>query len=630
MRSQLTVGLLLAFGLALGHTGVARAGTQPSASPVTLAEDATSVTLANGVISTRIDKRTGSFSLQYRGQMVIERGYWSQVGRASTGDIGSLGTQRSTMVRLDPAANGGARAEVACRFGYDGHSRGLPCDVELRFALGRGESGLYTYGLWEHKPGYPAFSVGEARTAYKLNPKLFDYLAVDADRHGLLPSGADWDAGETLNMKEVRRIRTGPLTGRIEHKYDYSAILADTPAYGWCGTQSHLGVWLVNPSIEYLAGGPTKVELTGHLDVNPGGAPTLLNMWHGSHYGGSSLQVAEGEAWSKVIGPFQLYCNGGQPPEALQQDALSHAAQERKQWPYAWVSDPAYPLTSARGSVQGRLTVSDPQAPALTVRNLQVGLAAAPYSDGGRTVVDWQRDSKHYQFWTRADADGRFRLTGVRPGSYTLYAFADGVLGEYRRADVTVKAGDPLDLGELAWKPERSGRQRWEIGVPDRTAREFRHGDHYWQWGLYYDYAKEFPHDVEFTIGKSDARRDWNYCQPPRIEGTRVSSTTWTVRWEMPSVPKGTATLRLAFAGSRGRHGVNVAVNGQPAGGTGPLPDTGVMHRDGIRGYWFERSVRFPATLLKQGTNQLTLTVPADSWVDGVLYDYLRLELAPE
>src|SRR3569833_4014515 len=113
MRSQLTVGLLLAFGLARGHTGVARAGTQPSASPVTLAEDATSVTLANGVISTRIDKRTGSFSLQYRGQMVIERGYWSQVGRASTGDIGSLGTQRSAMVRLAPAANGGARAEVA-------------------------------------------------------------------------------------------------------------------------------------------------------------------------------------------------------------------------------------------------------------------------------------------------------------------------------------------------------------------------------------------------------------------------------------------------------------------------------------------------------------------------------------
>ena len=51
------------------------------------------------------------------------------------------------------------------------------------------------------------------------------------------------------------------------------------------------------------------------------------------------------------------------------------------------------------------------------------------------------------------------------------------------------------------------------------------------------------------------------------------------------------------------------------------------MHRDGIRGYWFERDVPFDAALLKPGANALQLTVPARSWVDGVLYDYLRLEL---
>ena len=50
-------------------------------------------------------------------------------------------------------------------------------------------------------------------------------------------------------------------------------------------------------------------------------------------------------------------------------------------------------------------------------------------------------------------------------------------------------------------------------------------------------------------------------------------------------------------------------------------------HRDGIRGYWFERNVPFDAALLKAGTNVLKLTNPARSWVDGVLYDYLRLEL---
>ena len=204
---------------------------------------------------------------------MIDRGYWSQVGRSGAGDIARFGSQRSSAVRTDPKTNGGERAEVSCRFGYDGKSPGLPCDVDLRFALARGDRALYTYGVWEHKPGSPAFSVGEARTAHKLNPKVFDYLYIDDRRHELLPSGKDWDAGEQLNMKEVRRIKTGPLAGRVEHKYDYSAILADTPAYGWCGTRDRVGCWLINPSIEYLAGGPTKVELTAHLDVNPGARP---------------------------------------------------------------------------------------------------------------------------------------------------------------------------------------------------------------------------------------------------------------------------------------------------------------------------------------------------------------------
>jgi hypothetical protein len=172
------------------------------------------------------------------------------------------------------------------------------------------------------------------------------------------------------------------------------------------------------------------------------------------------------------------------------------------------------------------------------------------------------------------------------------------------------------------------GRQLWEIGTPNRSAEEFRHGDDYWHWGLYHQYPKEFPGDVHFVVGKSDPRRDWNYCQPPRVEGRRVQSTTWSVTFELPEAPRGKAALRLAVCGSSGRGGVEVAVNGKPAGGTGPLPGSGVMHRDGVRGYWCERAVAFDAALLKRGTNVLTLTVPARSWVDGVLYDYLRLELA--
>jgi rhamnogalacturonan endolyase len=608
----------------------------PGDPPVTLTDDPASFTLANARISARIDKRTGFFSLKQNDLTVIDRGYWSQVGRSSAGDIAQFPPARTSSILLNPTTNNGDRATVSIRFTYDPKTRptALPCDVEFRYTLARTDTGLYAMAIWHHKPGYPSFSVAEARMALKL-PEIFDYLAIDARRRFPMPSGRDWDAAEPLNLKEARRIKTGPLVGKAEHKYDYSALLDDNRAYGWIATKQHTGVWMINPSIEYLAGGPTKVELTGHLDVNPGGAPTLLNMWHGSHYGGSSLSVGQDEAWSKTIGPFLLHVNhdDAADPDALWRDALKRAKSEQAAWPYAWAADPeSYPSHEQRATVTGKLTITDPQQPNLKPRNLHVGLAAAPYSVPGRganSTVDWQHDSKHYQFWTIAKPDGSFAIPAVRPGSYTLYAFAENVLGEFSQPDIVIAGGDNTDLGSLTWTPTRFGRQLWEIGVPDRTAEEFRHGDDYWHWGLYNLYAKEFPHDVDFTIGQSQERTDWNYAQPTRVEGRPAGPTTWTIRFTLDQAPPSTAkaTLRLAICGSRGRSGIAVAVNAQPAGNTGPLPDTGVLHRDGIRGYWFERDVTFAGSLLKQGANTLTLTISGTSWVDGVLYDYLRLEL---
>jgi rhamnogalacturonan endolyase len=611
----------LAAALAVGApaAGARTEGGTRADPPVTLEEDDATFTLSNGRVTARIDKRAGAITaLKYQGLNLMSRGYWSQVGRSGTGSIDQFGSKRTSSVRIDPKKTGGERAEVSCRFVHDGKSPGLPADVELRYTLGRGDSGPYAWAVWEHRPGTPGFSVGEGRMAFKLNPDVFDYLTSDADRRRVMPTGVDWDRGEPLNMKEARRMTTGIHKGEPEHKYDYSAMLPQTPAYGWSSTKHHVGLWLINPNAEYLSGGPTKVELTGHLDVNPGGLPTLLNMWHGSHYGGSTLVVGEQEAWVKVIGPFFIYCNAADDHDTMWKDALAKAKREQEAWPYGWVDDPNYPPASGRGTVKGQVVVADPQAPNLVVRNLWVGLA--------HPSVDWQKDSKYYQFWARADA-GDFVVRHVRPGRYTPYAFADGVLGEFSRADVTVEAGKTLDLGRLEWEPVRHGRQLWEIGVPDRSAAEFRHGDHYWRWGLYYEYPKEFPDDVNFVVGKSDPRKDWNYCQPPRIDGDRVRSTTWTITFDLPEAPRGKATLRLAIAGSRAPRGVEVLVNDAAAGGTGPLPDTGVMHRDGIRGYWCERGVAFDAALLKRGTNTIKLRVPATSWVNGVLYDYLRLEL---
>ncbi len=62
----------------------------------------------------------------------------------------------------------------------------------------------------------------------------------------------------------------------------------------------------------------------------------------------------------------------------------------------------------------------------------------------------------------------------------------------------------------------------------------------------------------------------------------RWTNTTWRIRFNMERAVQGTATLRLAICGARGGP-VDVAVNGKSIGSTGELPESGVMHRDGIR-----------------------------------------------
>ncbi len=638
----------------------------PADAPVTVSEQADTYTLANGLVMASIQKRSGVLSsLRYHGVELLasgqtggEGGYWSSVGSGATG------SRRAAAIRINPTDNGGQRVEISCRLFNDAASPSGSLDADYRYSLGRGESGLYVYAVLEHKPGYPGFSLGEARYCLKLNPDVFDYLTVDADRRRLMPSGYDWDHGAPLNMKEARRMTTGVHQGEVEHKYDYAAVLADTPAYGWSGTRHQVGLWLVNPTIEYLGGGPTKVELTGHLDVNPGGLPTLLNMWLGSHYGGTSLTVGGNESWVKVVGPFLLYCNSGPDPATMWRNALAQANHEAGAWPYAWMKETHYPLAANRGTVTGRLNLADPGAPGLKMGNLWVGLTAPDYPatidspsphsnrNGLPPLVDWQRDAKFYQFWSRGDPDGRFMVKNIRPGRYTLHAIAEGVLGEFTLTNQVITNGPTLALGNLPWIPVRYGRTIWEIGIPDRTAREFRHGDHYWQWGLYFDYPKEFPHDVNFVLGQSDWRRDWNYVQPPHFEesetapagmdeasvadqaavesGTsrrKTRSTTWSIRFELSQAGRGQATLRLAFCGTHLGCHVEVLVNGQSVGDTGILPTTSAMQRDGIRAYWIEKPIAFDGRLLAAGSNTVQLVSHANNWSQGVMYDYLRLEL---
>ena len=533
---------------------------------------------------------------------------------------------------------------------------GLLLDMEIRYTLGRDDHGIYTYAIFTHEPAYGATQLGESRYGMKLNQQVFDWLSVDRQRNAMMPTGYDWDHGTELNMKEARRLTTGIYKGRAEHKYDYCADQFDTAAYGWSSSKDRIGIYFINPSAEYLSSGPFHFELTGHIDDGDGGDPTLLDYWRGTHYGGSELPIADHENWNKIVGPIFLYLASAPTPDAMFAAAKQQARREQTKWPYTWVSQADYPQASQRGTVTGQLILRDPQAPGAALPNLMVGLAfpdqkdpkipdqaAAPSEDKaplpGRGFtpqrLTWQNDAKHYEFWVHGSPDGHFTIPLVRPGHYELHAIADGVLGEFQKADISVGPGGHVDLGRLVWTPVRYGRQLWQVGLPNRSASEFLMGNDHWHWGLYLRYTSLFPNDVNFTIGKSDWHKDWFIYQVPHAEAAETTgrgpgrATPWTVRFDVPRAEPldGHAVLRLALSGV-GTRSLDVAVNGQAAGQITGLIYNATINRDGIEGSWVEKDLSFSAAMLHPGENSLTLTVPAGGLTSGVAYDVVRLELA--
>lgn len=626
--------LLIGSGATMIISAPAHGAEQP---PVTIADNGPAAVLSNGIVSAAISKANGNLiSLRFRGVELLSRGggYWNIYGN-TPGEAKTEVKPTPSEFRIthNPVDNGGRLGEIALRFPYRGQTGAVPLTIEIRYTLHRGDSGLYGWTIADHPVGDPSFNIEQSTVVLKLNPEVFDFLTVDSRRRREMISGEDWVHGELLNLKEARRMTTGKFVGHVEHKYDYAAMFSQTPAYGWSSSRHRVGIWLVNPSLEYINGGPIKVELTGHIDGKSKlpADPTLLFVWHGCHYGGKPIFLHSADSWRKIVGPFLFYFNADSDHDQLWSDALARAQRERQRWPYPWADAPGYAHAAQRGTVAGRLIVRDPQSPFASAGGAWVGLAETPYTvateRGGTLAIDWQIDGKHYQYWVRADATGRFTIPHVRPGEYVLYAFNNGILGDYRFDQVRVEANETTQLGTLTWAPVRYGRQLWEIGIANRSAEEFRHGDDYWQWGLYHRYPEEFPNDVDFVIGKSDWRRHWNYAQPPRPDGRGGwKDTTWRIRFELPESPRGTAILRLALCGARGGP-LDVFVNGRPIGGTGELPESGVMHRDGIRGVQIDRDLRFPASLLHMGENTFELTKRVRTWTDGILYDYLRLEL---
>ena len=702
----LAASAMLALVLAPSPLRAAAAAPETNAA-VTVTENASSFTLDNGIVKATIRKGSGSMaSLVYRGVETMggNGGYWEQTPQDAP--------QLTNTITIDPATNAGARAEVSIKGVTGGATmlgRGAPgggtyCDMEIRYALGRGDSGIYVYAIFNHPPNYRPGGVGsESRYITRLSP-TFDWITVDKDRNMLEAAPTDWGTGVVVHAKEQRIMSKGVYKNSVEHKYSYSGVQYKTPAYGWSSTKDHIGIWFINPTIEYLSGGPTKLELDDHFGDNDNPEPIILDYWVGGHYDtGARVNLAAGEQWTRVVGPIFVYVNSLDHPKpatqaelsalaatagnpivplswhananALWNDALAQAKKETAKWPYDWVKGVDYTPLDQRGTVTGRIVLNDPLAPKGTSSKFQQLTVGLTVPDSGN--LPWIHNAKGYQFWADGTEDGSFSLSKVRPGNYTLRAFATGVLGDFAQADVTVEPGKTVNLGKLEWKPVRDGRQLWEIGYPDRTGDKFFKGDgaNNWLWGWNLRYALLFPNDITYTIGKSDYRKDWFFEEVPhatdlsfvnpeardpanqRFGWVKAESleqypqtnqtgpwaiygkgrtTVWTVKFNLPKQEHGQAYLRVALAGVNGlRDGLAVGLNGQGIGaiGDGTDPDnarlitTNSIRYNADKGLNQQRTLKFDAALLKPGENQMTFTVPGGDLQSGVVWDYLRLEL---
>nr|GMD58305.1 probable rhamnogalacturonate lyase B [Ipomoea batatas] len=594
---------------------------QKASQPLTLTVTKTHVVMDNGRVKVTLTNPSGSVAgIEYNGidnvleytKKETDRGEWDIVW-SSKNVHSRFDLLFATNFKIIVADQN--QIEVSFVKYFNSHDQGsVPLVVDKRYVMLPRMSGFYTYAIFDHPRGWPDLDICEARIAFNLRKSLFSYMAISDDIQREMPTAEDRKNGETLAFREAALL-TNPLNPSLKGEV--------------C-------------SNEFLSGGPIKQDLTSHV------GPTSLMVFLSDHYAGSgfSVRIRNGERWKKVFGPVFIYLNSdsGNNPHTLWENAKEMAIIEKRKWPYTFLKSRDYPSGNQRCTVAGRLLVSD--------RFLSKGFIAAKFAYIGLALPgnpgSWQHEAKGYQFWTKTNDKGYFKILAVRAGFYNLYAWIPGILGDFKyNKKIYLKPGDNIDVSNLIFYPPRNGPTLWEIGIPDRKASEFfvpdpkpglanrlfinNKDNKYRQYGLWDRYTDYYPkQDLVYTVGKSDYRKSWFFAHVNRVKNNAYEPTTWRVLFWVDNVnQRGTYTLRIALAASsyavisvwinNPHTRANYIVNGLGADNS--------IARHGIHGMYSEHSYSFPGSLLVKGQNTIFLQQSRGGGpFIGVMYDYIRLE----
>ncbi|MGD8499949.1 MAG: polysaccharide lyase family protein [Phycisphaerales bacterium] len=180
----------------------------------------------------------------------------------------------------------------------------------------------------------------------------------------------------------------------------------------------------------------------------------------------------------------------------------------------------------------------------------------------------------------------------------------------------------PLFCTCLTGLAAEDGRLLWQIGKADNDTAEFALGrDRSSQ------YSVTFPRDALFVAGQSDPKQDWPYIQPgPADAWAGSKSHTFTVLFALEATSAtGRSELVLDFVDTHSSKPPKMQVKINEVSFVRELPrgaGDASAHGQPDKGREHRLIIDFSAEALKVGTNEITITSLAGSWV---LYDQVAL-----
>jgi autotransporter-associated beta strand protein len=607
--------------------------------------------------------------------------YWVSVGSGGSGSTYSVVTNNGQIVDImirNPIASGNTALYPNGEWDWAEHH-----------VMRAGEAGFYTYHVWRHWANQPAayywadswqgYGGSIFNTTQNADGSVnyaWDFSASDVPVNLLIASlpslgtnpPNDGVPGEVAILPKTSYISqptgsyyepgwpiyTQPLGLTSDlypttTKYDQSSYQGASNSFRsvWGMATDQVGLWSILGSFEFINGGPTKQK--GSVSGN-----YMYNDDAEGHGIGdiNDPGVADGQVFTKVIGPFFMYANTGTNHLQLWTNAQNVAAQMVSNWPYAWMNESEQDYPRHRGMVTGTLKAKTGESTANAV------VILGDYTDG-----DWMYQGiTNFLFWTTSDANGNFSIPKVRPGNYQLFSYVPGIWGELQVSNIVVLPDSTNNLGIINWNPPHLSQRLWRIGTPDHSSAEFHLGNYRKQFGLWWRYLNDMgTNDVNFVIGQSAESNDWYYAQcsvgitpqsyPNLTDHTQTNGIYWSPHWNvlfnLTNLPPTPVLTTIAFAGGNGTYfymylnGVNVTPDTYHGQGTTSGVD---IYRDVVTvGRYQPYQFTFATNLFKLGTNIFTITIrqpgAPGSWSGayypelvqgGLIYDFLQMETGPQ